>query len=92
MLMPNRQHYHISARLDGESLILREQLNRQAVVPTTQLLYTPSRDDEAIPVTVYWKTALPDDCQLARVRRQVIDYCAQLYQEQDYEGPINCCL
>jgi hypothetical protein len=90
--MPNRQHFHISVRLDGESLLLREQLNRQVSVPTMQLTYLASHNKEPIPVTVYWKTPVPDFPQLDRVRRQVFAYCAQLYLEQDYEGPINCCL
>ncbi|MBX3085715.1 MAG: hypothetical protein KF716_29025 [Anaerolineae bacterium] len=71
---------------------MREQLNRQVSLPTTQLDYLPSHDDQPIPVTVYWKTCVPDDLQYEHVQRQVLAYCAQLYLEKDYEGPINCCL
>jgi hypothetical protein len=56
--------------------------------------YAPPLSVEVIPVTVYWKSGGVEHPELSReqVHHAVFDYCARLYSEQDYEGPINCCL
>lgn len=90
--MANRQTYHISVRVAGEAITVREQLNRTASVPTTQIDYTPPLIEQTIPVTIYWKSGVIDTLHYERVNQAVIDYCAHLYSERDYEGPINCCL
>jgi hypothetical protein len=94
--MSNRERYHISARVEGDTITLREQLNRGADVPTTHLLFAPARPPEeapvTVPVTVYWKTPLPDPALRDAVHQRVIAFCTNLYLERDYEGPVNCCL
>jgi hypothetical protein len=90
--MTNREAYHIAARIDGATILLREQLNREAALPTVRWEYAPASTAPPIPVIVYWKSPAPADDQIEPVRRAVFAYCAQLHGEQDYEGPVNCCL
>ena len=90
--MPARQAFYISARVLGESVQLREQLNRFVDLPTSTLWFTPVSETASLPVTIYWKGTIAEGPILARIHKDVLRLCAQLHAEVDYEGPVNCCL
>ncbi|MEP7287142.1 MAG: hypothetical protein ABI947_15415 [Chloroflexota bacterium] len=88
-----QREYHVSAKIEGDNIMVRGQLSRRTDLPTTQLTFTDMRSTVSYPVTIYWKSQPPNDhAQLAAVERAVLNYCTQLFHEAAYAGPIDCCL
>jgi hypothetical protein len=86
--------YHLIARVDGDAIRVSTLLNRAKPprTPTTSLNFRPVSSDPAqYLVTVYWKSDLPDE-MTAVAERVILEYCARLYNESAYSGPIDCCL
>lgn len=90
--MPARKAFYISARVLGESVLVREQLNRFIDLPTSTLWFTPVNETVSFPVTVYWKSQIAEGPTLTQIHEHILRLCAQLHAEVDYEGPVNCCL
>ena len=91
-----QQEYHVIARIEGNEICVSALLNKTNPprVPTTFLNFQPLKFEPAqYPVFVYWKSTLPNDPEMARVAEQaILNYCARLYHESVYSGPVDCCL
>lgn len=86
--------YHLIVRVEGNTIRVSALLNRANPprTPTTLHSFQPDvSDPTSYPVTVYWKSYLPD-AMTAAAEHAILDYCARLYNETVYSGPIDCCL
>jgi len=90
------QEYHLIAWIEGNGLRLSPLLNKANPphVPTTSLNFQPLKSDPAVfPVTIFWKTTAPNNPEMVIAAEQaILNYCARLYNEAAYSGPIDCCL
>jgi hypothetical protein len=91
-----RDEYHVIVRVEGETIRVVRLLDHTnpPCVMSTSLSFQPIKSDPTrYPITIYWKSDLPYDSGTAlAVERAVLDYCARLYNEAAYGGPIDCCL
>ena len=94
-----RTAYHVIANVNGVDIRISSVIGRpeRLTLPITTLVFVPSSSaavqSSEYPVTVHWKNDIPNTPSLtAAAERAVLDYCARLFNESAYEGPLDCCL